>query len=68
MSKKDLILLRVGLEIYMNENDYTLDDIAEKINRNRLTVHRFLRSKTIPRSQTVYQIRKLISKNQNGIR
>jgi transcriptional regulator with XRE-family HTH domain len=60
MSKKDLTLLRVGLEVYMNENDYTLDDIAKRINRNRLTIHRFLRGKSIPRSQTIYQIKKLV--------
>jgi len=66
MSKKDLILLRVGLEIYMNENDLTLDDIAQQTNRNRITIHRFLRGLTIPRGQTLYKIRKLTEKIRIG--
>jgi len=62
MGKKELNLLRQKLEIYMGEKDYTLDDIAEKIGRNRITIHRFLKGAIIPRQQTLYRLRKLTAK------
>jgi transcriptional regulator with XRE-family HTH domain len=62
MSKKELDLLRVGLEIYMGQGDYTLDDIAAQIGRDRMTIHRFLKGSITPRPQTLYKIRQLTTK------
>ena len=68
MSKKQLNLLRVGLEIYMGENDYTLDDIAAQVGRTRMTIHRFLKGAITPRPQTLYRIRKLTEKIRSEIK
>jgi len=68
MSKKQLNLLRVALEIYMGENDFTLDDIAEKVGRTRMTIHRFLKGSITPRPQTLYRISKLTEKIHSEIK
>lgn len=62
MSKKELNLLRVGLEIYMGQGDFTLDDIAAQVGRDRMTIHRFLKGSIVPRPQTLYRLRKLTAK------
>lgn len=62
MNKKELNELRSKLEIYMGENDFTLDDIAEKVGRNRMTIHRFLKGAIIPHPQTLYRLKKLTAK------
>jgi DNA-binding phage protein len=62
MTKKELNELRSKLEVYMGENDFTLDDIAEKVGRNRMTIHRFLKGAIEPRHQTLYRIKKLTAK------
>lgn len=46
----------------MGENDFTLDDIAEKVGRNRMTIHRFLKGAIVPNDRTLYRIKKLVAK------
>jgi len=62
MTQKELNELRQNLKIYMGEKDFTLNDIAEKVGRNRMTIHRFLKGAIIPRDQTLYRIKKLTAK------
>lgn len=62
MTQKELNDLREKLRIFMGENDFTLDDIAEKVGRNRMTIHRFLKGAIIPNDRTLYRIKKLTAK------
>lgn len=57
--------LRERLKIFMAEHDFTIEDIAKKIERSPKTIWQFLHNKVKPHSRTEYRIRKLIKTNDN---
>lgn len=52
------------LKIFMADNDFTIENIAKKINRTPRTVWRFLHKEVKPQSRTEYRIRRLIENNE----
>jgi len=48
------------LKVFMADNDFTIEDIAKKIDRNPRTILRFLHNEIKPHFRTEYRIRKLI--------
>ncbi len=52
--------LRNRLQAYMGEKDLSVREVAALLNRHPLTIWKFLRGKTAPHDQTLYQIKKLV--------
>jgi len=56
----DIDTLREELKFFMADRDLTIQDVADRIKRNRRTVWQFLNEKVTPSDRTVYKIRELL--------
>ena len=56
----DIDTLREELKFFMADRDLTIQDVADRIKRNRRTVWQFLNEKVTPSDRTVYKIKKLL--------